>query len=293
MATTNGANGAADSRPVFFFDIDNCLYSKGSISLLLNELTAAILTGGAECNIHDEMQKLINKFFVKHLDLNTDDAHMLHQKYYKEYGLAIEGLTRHHKIDPLEFNYEVDDALPLDEILKPDPKLRKLLESLDTAKVKPWLLTNAYVSHGKRVIKLLGVEDLFEGITYCDYGQLPLVCKPSQDMYAKAEKEAGAPSTESCYFVGTLLVICRVTSWWLVDLLIRRGGLQHTDHVYCIDDSYLNCKHAQARGWETVHLVESGVPIPRIPASKYVVSSLHELRVLFPDIFKPQEGDTA
>lgn len=116
--------------------------------------------------------------------------------------MAIEGLTRHHQIDPLEFNYEVDDALPLDRILKPDPKLRKLLESLDTSKVKPWLLTNAYVNHGKRVIKLLGVEDLFEGITFCDYGQLPLVCKPSQEMYAKAEKEAGAPSTESCYFVG-------------------------------------------------------------------------------------------
>jgi pyrimidine 5'-nucleotidase len=142
---------------------------------------------------------------MKHLGLTTDDAHMLHQKYYKEYGLAIEGLTRHHKIDPLVFNYEVDDALPLDKILKPDPKLRKLLESLDTTKVKPWLLTNAYISHGKKVIKLLGVGDLFEGITYCDYGQLPLVCKPSQEMYAKAEKEAGAPSTESCYFVGTLL----------------------------------------------------------------------------------------
>jgi pyrimidine and pyridine-specific 5'-nucleotidase len=131
---------------------------------------------------------------------------MLHQKYYKEYGLAIEGLTRHHKIDPLAFNYEVDDALPLDAILKPDPKLRKLLEDLDTTKVKPWLLTNAYVTHAKRVIKLLGVEDLFEGITYCDYGQLPLVCKPSQDMYAKAEKEAGAPTTEGCYFVGMSLV---------------------------------------------------------------------------------------
>jgi pyrimidine and pyridine-specific 5'-nucleotidase len=145
---------------------------------------------------------LLDKFFVKHLDLNKSDAHMLHQKYYKEYGLAIEGLTRHHKIDPLAFNYEVDDALPLDKILKPDPKLRKLLEDLDTTKVKPWLLTNAYINHAKRVVKLLGVEDLFEGVTYCDYGKLPLVCKPSQDMYAKAEKEAAAPSTESCLFVG-------------------------------------------------------------------------------------------
>jgi pyrimidine 5'-nucleotidase len=137
---------------------------------------------------------------------------MLHEKYYKEYGLAIEGLTRHHRIDPLAFNYEVDDALPLDTILKPDPKLRKLLESLDTSKVKPWLLTNAYVNHGKRVVKLLGIEDLFEGITYCDYGKLPLVCKPSQEMYEKAEKEAGAPSTEQCYFVGTFVKSIAATS---------------------------------------------------------------------------------
>ena len=127
---------------------------------------------------------------------------MLQQKYYKEYGLAIEGLTRHHKIDPLEFNREVDDALPLDNILKPDPKLRELLQAIDQRKVKMWLLTNAYVNHAKRVVKLLQVEDLFEGVTYCDYGQLPLICKPSQDMYKKAEIEAGVPSTTQCYLVG-------------------------------------------------------------------------------------------
>ncbi|KAJ6126945.1 hypothetical protein N7523_002557 [Penicillium sp. IBT 18751x] len=270
---TNGANGAnGDSRPVFFFDIDNCLYSKA-------------------CNIHDEMGKLINKFFCKHLDLSTEDAHMLHQKYYKEYGLAIEGLTRHHKIDPLEFNYEVDDALPLDTILKPDPKLRKLLESLDTSKVKPWLLTNAYVNHGKRVIKLLELEGIFEGITYCDYGKLPLVCKPSQEMYEKAEKEAGAPSREQCYFVGTFAKLFAVASLGVVSF--NTQGHFRADHVNCTDDSHLNCTHAQQRGWNTVHLVEPGVPVPRVPASKYMVSNLEELRVLFPHLFKPQESDNA
>lgn len=176
----------------------------------------------SECNIHDIMQDLIgesfgfstrgllltalvsfpDEFFVKHLSLSVNDATMLHRKYYREYGLAIEGLTRHHKIDPLEFNREVDDALPLDDILKPDPKLRKLLEDIDRTKVKLWLLTNAYVNHAKRVVRLLGVDDLFEGVTYCDYSKPPLVCKPNQDMYEKAEKEAGVPSTKQCYFVG-------------------------------------------------------------------------------------------
>ncbi|RAK73578.1 uncharacterized protein BO72DRAFT_232289 [Aspergillus fijiensis CBS 313.89] len=45
MTTTNNHQSASaprDPRPIFFFDIDNCLYSR-------------------ECNIHDEMQKLISE----------------------------------------------------------------------------------------------------------------------------------------------------------------------------------------------------------------------------------------
>jgi pyrimidine and pyridine-specific 5'-nucleotidase len=93
------------------------------------------------------------------LSVTAEDALMLHQQYYKDYGLAIEGLARFHKIDPLVFNREVDDALPLDDILSPDPDLRALLEAFDKAKVKLWLFTNAHITHGKRVAKLLGVGE--------------------------------------------------------------------------------------------------------------------------------------
>jgi len=103
------------------------------------------------------MQILIDNFFRTHLSLSENDAMMLRQRYYKEYGLSLEGLARHHKVDPMEFNREVDDALPLDEILSPDPDLRALLCSFDPAKVKLWLFTNAHVTHGKRVVQLLGI----------------------------------------------------------------------------------------------------------------------------------------
>ncbi len=134
--------------------------------------------------------------------MSKEDAAYLHQRYYKDYGLAIEGLVRHHRIDPLEYNAKVDDALPLDDIIKPDPKLRKLLEDVDRSKVKLWLFTNAYINHGRRVVKLLGIEDLFEGMTYCDYGAERLLCKPSPEMYAKAMREAGITDPKECYFVG-------------------------------------------------------------------------------------------
>ncbi|SLM39193.1 pyrimidine 5-nucleotidase [Lasallia pustulata] len=227
MAKTN------PSKPVFFFDIDNCLYSRSK-------------------KVHDLMQDLIDQYFISHLSLSKDDAAMLHQTYYKEYGLALEGLVRFHKVDPLEYNKQVDDALPLDNIISPDPSLRRLLQSIDRSKLRLWLFTNAHITHAKRVIKLLGAEDIFDGITYCDYSQKPLVCKPHGEMFAKAEAEAGVASAEDCYFV---------------------------------DDSHLNCRHAQARGWTTVHLLEPGDPEPATRAARYQIRGLEELRHIFPQFF--------
>lgn len=183
---SNATNGVATQKKVFFFDIDNCLYPKSY-------------------KIHEIMSELIDVYFQNHLSLSKEDATMLHQRYYKDYGLAIEGLVRHHKVDPLEYNAKVDDALPLEDIIKPNPQLRKLLEDLDRTKVKPWLFTNAYINHGRRVVKLLGIEDLFEGITYCDYGAEKLLCKPEKAMFAKAMEQAGVQDVSQCYFVGECL----------------------------------------------------------------------------------------
>lgn len=101
----------------------------------------------------------------------------------------------------MEFNTLVDDALPLDGVITPDPALTKLLEDMDKSKIKLWAFTNAYVTHARRVLRLLGVEALFEGVTYCDYAQWPLVCKPMEEMFEKAEREAGLGGQE-CFFVG-------------------------------------------------------------------------------------------
>jgi len=55
-------------------------------------------------------------------------------------------------------------------------------------------------------VKLLGVEQFFEGITYCDYAAGKengmLLAKPHRDMFLKAMKEAGVDEMTECYFVG-------------------------------------------------------------------------------------------
>ncbi|KAK8051366.1 pyrimidine 5'-nucleotidase [Apiospora rasikravindrae] len=224
------SHGREDTRPVLF-------------------LYADILCA----KVHDLMADLIDQYFAKHLGVSEQEAVRLHKEYYQNYGLAIEGLVRHHQIDPLEYNAKVDDALPLEGIIKPNPQLRKLLEDIDKTKVKTWLFTNAYVNHGKRVIRLLGIEDLFEGLTYCDYAATRILCKPHPDMFAKAMKEAGVEQPENCYFV---------------------------------DDSYANCVGAQQIGWTAAHLVEEGVKAPRTPASRFQIRHLEELRSCYPQFFK-------
>ena len=153
------------------------------------------------------MKDLIDRYFHEHLSLPWEEAVRLHREYYQSYGLAIEGLVRHHQIDPLEYNAKVDDALPLDGVIKPRDELKKLLRDIDRSKVKLWLLTNAYVNHAKRVVRLLEVEEFFDGVTYCDYSQVPLVCKPQRGMYEKAMREAGVERFEDCYFVGEYLFL--------------------------------------------------------------------------------------
>lgn len=197
--------------------------------------------------------------------MDRADATALHLSYYKDYGLAIEGLVRHHKIDPLEYNRKVDDALPLDDIIKPDPELRILLESIDRSKVKMWLFTNAYITHGQRVIKLLGIQNLFEGITYCDYGAPDgrLLCKPDPKMFGKAMQEAGLGISD-----------------------VNMASKEVLDRCYFVDDSAINAAGAKKLGWKTAHLVEPEISTaPDVPVADHQIGSLWELRDIFPELF--------
>ncbi|KAG5932131.1 hypothetical protein E4U60_005465 [Claviceps pazoutovae] len=229
-----GSSETSAGKPVLFFDVDNCLYSPST-------------------KVQDLMVDLIDQYFAKHLELPWDEAVRLHKEYYTNYGLAIEGLVRHHQIDPLAYNAEVDDALPLQDIIKSDAELRRLLQDIDRSKVKVWLFTNAYVTHAKRVVRLLGVEDMFDGLTFCDYSSRPLICKPDPKMYQKAMQEAGVSDVKDCFFV---------------------------------DDSYLNCTKAKDFGWTAAHLIEESSPLPDKQASQHQIRHLRELRDIYPQFFK-------
>ncbi|KAF5595970.1 hypothetical protein FPCIR_4236 [Fusarium pseudocircinatum] len=121
-------------KPVLF------LYESFSTSskLLLTGLATSttVYTHVLDDKVLEHMGKNIDDYFKKHLGLSPDDAERLHKDYSQQYGQAIEGLVRHHQIDALEYNAKVDDAVPLDDLIKPNAQLRKFLEDIDTSKLK-------------------------------------------------------------------------------------------------------------------------------------------------------------
>lgn len=205
---------SAKPNKIFYFDIDNCLYQRST-------------------RIHDMMQDKIHQYFKHSLQLDDEEAHRLHINYYKEYGLALEGLVRNHQVDALEYNAQVDDALDLKRVLHYNQPLRDMLIRIKETHQFDyfWLVTNAYKNHALRVISFLGLGDLFDGLTFCDYSRFPIVCKPMND-----------------YFFHFLDLTHTGTNFRTPGVLKQQ---------YFVDDSEINVKAAHRLGFgNVIHYVE-------------------------------------
>jgi len=236
MTTTNGT--AADDRYIVWLDIDNTLYPRST-------------------RIADLMGQRIHAYFLS-MGFAEDEAHSLHLKYYTQYGLALRGLMKHHNIDALDFDKKCDGSLPLESILKPDPKVRKLIEDIDRSKARVWALTNAYSTHAHRVLHSLQLADLIEGVFFCDYSAPNFSCKPEAAFYEQAMATAHVSDPSKCLFV---------------------------------DDNLNNIKAAKKMGWGSSVLYserEEGHTLgehPKVDGVDAVVGQLDELREVWKQVF--------
>ncbi|KAI8921405.1 hypothetical protein PhCBS80983_g02388 [Powellomyces hirtus] len=221
----------SSSQPqrVFFFDIDNCLYPKST-------------------GIFKDMGKRIHAYF-KRMGFPDEEATELHHRYYTEYGLAIRGLVKHHDVDPLAYDKEVDQGIPLQDYLKKDDDLRAMLSSMKD--VRKWAFTNAYKVHGNRVLEALGVADQFEGMSFCDYEVKDFKCKPQEEFYHIVMKAAGVTDPSLCYFV---------------------------------DDSAVNIDMAKKLGWTAVHVV--GDDIVEGKHGDFQIHSVKDLPSVLPQFWE-------
>ncbi|MBN1956961.1 MAG: pyrimidine 5'-nucleotidase [Desulfuromonadales bacterium] len=142
------------------FDLDNTLYPP-------------------ERDLFSLIDVRINRYMVECVAIDPDDVDGLRRHYWKEYGTTLQGLIRHHVVDPedyLDFVHDVDVAGRLGR----DPELRQVLENLP---VPSYVFTNGSRCHVQRVITALGLDGLFADVF--DIRIAAYQPKPHPDPYRK------------------------------------------------------------------------------------------------------------
>jgi len=186
------------------FDLDNTLYSAGLEVFCL-------------------IDRRINSYMIDVVGIPREEVDDLRRAYWKRYGVTMQGLMRHHGVDPEDYLSYVHD-IDIDGLLRPDPELCRALQSLPLRKA---VFTNSSLDHSERVLAALGLNGAFEEIFDIRVaGYLP---KPCPEPYHAVLDRMGV-SASRCIMVddapenlrtakdlgmGTILVGEKVPGLWI------------------------------------------------------------------------------
>lgn len=140
------------------FDLDNTLYP-------------------ADRDLFSLIDVRINRYMEEVVVIAPADVDRLRRRYWQDYGATLQGLIRHHAIDPEDYLAYVH-AVDVGSRLSQDLELRRTIEALA---VPSYIFTNGSRCHVDRVVTALGLEGLF-----CDVFDIRIADyqpKPNPDPY--------------------------------------------------------------------------------------------------------------
>jgi putative hydrolase of the HAD superfamily len=206
-----------------FIDLDDTLYDHGN-------------------GLWEAIRGRMSQYMHECIGLPEDEIPALRRHYFETYGTTLRGLQIHYRVNPDEYLDYVHD-IPLRNYIAPDESLKNLLSELPQPK---WILTNSSSEHARRVLNILGVQELFSGII--DIRALDFHCKPDPESYRIAMKIAHAVYPQDCLY---------------------------------LDDSPLNLAPAKEMGMTTV-LISN---VEASPAAHLVIPRIHELKNVLPELW--------
>lgn len=159
-----------------FFDLDDTLYPPST-------------------GLWKNIKSRISLYMQERMNIPVDEVESLREKYFLQYGTTMRGLQAHHNIDTEDFLAFVHD-LPLKDYLTPNPILRDIIASLPTVNL---IFTNADIHHARRVLSVLGLNDLFE--TVIDVNSIAPYCKPMPESFQIAMQAAGESDPNKCVMI--------------------------------------------------------------------------------------------
>ncbi|MFN2145686.1 MAG: pyrimidine 5'-nucleotidase [Anaerolineales bacterium] len=145
--------------------------------------------------IWDAIASRMEDYMYSFLGLPREEIPSIRENYYHQYGTTLKGLLIHHNIDPYQY-LDFVHAIPLDDYIKADQRLRQSLEEIS---IPRWIFTNADTNHAKRVLDKLGISDQFEGILSID--SLDFLNKPEPVAFQAALKALHDPDPQACILI--------------------------------------------------------------------------------------------
>ena len=112
--TTNDLGAVLAHTKNWIFDLDDTLYPPSEV-------------------IYAQMARRIRDYIMKTVGVDEQTASVIQKSYYKQYGATVHGLVLEHHISPADFTDYVH-RLDLSS-LKPDPKLRAVMQEIGRAHV--------------------------------------------------------------------------------------------------------------------------------------------------------------
>jgi putative hydrolase of the HAD superfamily len=130
------------SPTVWLFDLDNTLHNAAHAAFKM-------------------VDRSMNEYIERELRVSAEEADRLRHDYWARYGATLLGLIRHHRIRPLHFLEQTHRLPGLEQRVHGHPHDLAALRRLSGVK---FILTNAPRGYTVRVLRVLGIEHLFDGV---------------------------------------------------------------------------------------------------------------------------------
>ena len=127
---------------VWLFDLDNTLHD-------------------ADPHIFPHIHRLMTEYLCKHLQVDSETATLLRQRYWARYGITLLGMMRHHGTDPHHFLHHTHQIPDLEEKVIAERGLEAMLQRLPGRKI---IFSNAPLQYIEDVIAVAGIARCFETI---------------------------------------------------------------------------------------------------------------------------------
>lgn len=210
------AAAAPDLRHIraWVFDLDHTLYT-------------------LDAEKQKAMEERICVFVQRHFGMTREPAWELQKRYLRDHGSTLAGLVKHHDVDADAYHDFVNDIDAME--LAEDIPLRLALQRLPGRR---FIFTNNCGRYGSRVLEILGVSDLFDGIV--DAKILGAAPKPAASAYDTLVAEVGATPAQTALFDDSVRNLIPAHALGMTTIWFNNGGgqshwriaeqSQHIDH---------------------------------------------------------------